>query len=178
MKTISVGKKAPSIALPDKDGNVFKLDDLKSDYSVVYFYPKDNTPGCTIEAKEFSKNLKKFSKLGASVVGISGGDEKSKTKFCKAQKLTVKLLSDSDFSVSKKFGVYGEKSFMGRKYMGIHRITFLLDKNKKVLKVYDDVTPEGHSEEVWSDIEALMGSKRRKKTTSKLTTRPKRKLRK
>lgn len=149
---IDVGKKAPSFSLPDKDGKKVSLKDIDSDYVVIYFYPKDNTPGCSIEANGFEKLKAKFKKAGATIIGISGGDEKSKTKFCEKQNLSLTLLSDIDFKVSSKYGVYGEKKFMGRTYMGISRVSFLLDKNKYVIKRYDAVKPLIHPQEVLDDI--------------------------
>lgn len=145
---ITENKKAPLFSLKDKDGEIHSLSDIATEYTIVYFYPKDNTPGCTVEAIMFSKNLPKFKKLNAEVMGISGGDEKTKTKFCEKHKLKVTLLSDPDFSISKKYGVYGEKSFLGKKYLGINRTTFLLDKNKKVIKVFPKVSPAIHTSEI------------------------------
>jgi peroxiredoxin Q/BCP len=142
------GTKAIDFSLKDKDGKAHSLKDIKSDFIVLYFYPKDNTPGCTIEANGFNKDLDKYKKLKTAVIGISGGDEKSKTKFCEKNKLTILLLSDTDFSVSKKYGVYGEKSFMGHKYLGISRTTFILDKDRKIIKIYEKVNPISHSKEV------------------------------
>ena len=133
---LKAGARAPQFSLSDKDQIEVSLNELRSDFTVIFFYPKDNTPGCTIQSKQYSKDLKNFQKLNTTVLGISGGDQKSKTTFCKKHKLAVTLLSDGDFSVAKKYGVFGEKSFMGRKFMGIFRTTFLLDKNKKVIKVY------------------------------------------
>ena len=150
---LKVGDKAPEFRLKDKDGKVHQLETNK--YTVVYFYPKDDTPGCTIEAKEFTKDLKEFEKLGIEVIGISGGDEKSKTKFCNKYHLKITLLSDTDFSVSTKYGVYGEKSFMGKKYLGISRTTFVLDKNNKIIKIFGNVKPEGHSKEILEFIQSL-----------------------
>ena len=140
--------KAPHFKLKDKDENEHQLSKIKADYFVVYFYPKDNTPGCTIEAGMFNKNLKEFKDLKTQIIGISGGDEKSKTKFCEKHDLKLLLLSDTDFSVSKKYQVYGEKSFMGKKYMGINRITYILDKNLKIIKFYNKVKPFVHANEV------------------------------
>ena len=148
MKLLKAGKKAPNFKLTDKDGSVFELNKIKADQFIIYFYPKDDTPGCTLQAKEFTKALKNFKKLGIEVFGISGGDDKTKTKFCKKHKLSVTLLSDPDFTISKKFGVFGEKKFMGRKYMGINRVTYLLDKKQKVSHVFEKVTPEGHAKEI------------------------------
>lgn len=152
---VSVGKKAPAFNLPNKDGIKLALKDIDTDYTVVYFYPKDNTPGCTIEAQGFNKLLAKFNKLNTTIIGISGGDEKSKTKFCDKHKLKMILLSDSDFSVSEKYGVYGEKKFMGRTYMGINRQTFILDKDKKIVKIYEKVSPPIHPQEVFEHIKNI-----------------------
>lgn len=155
MNKVTEKKKAPQFSLPDKDGMMHSLKEWKDNYIVVYFYPKDDTPGCTIEALEFSSTLKQFAKLGARVVGISGGDEKSKASFCKKHKLQVLLLSDGDFAVAKRFESYGAKTFMGRKYTGILRSTFVLDANHKILKRYDNVSAKGHAEEVLGFITAL-----------------------
>ena len=149
---LRVGNTATDFALNDKDGKMYKLKDIKSKYTVVYFYPKDNTPGCTIEAVEFSKDLNKFEALNVKIIGISGGNEKSKTKFIEKYKLKALLLSDPDFSVCKQYGVYGEKSFLGKKFVGIKRMSFLLDKNKKILKIYEKVKPAEHSKELLKDI--------------------------
>lgn len=155
MAKIKVGAKAPAFELPDKDGNLIKLSDIDADFVVVFFYPKDNTPGCTIEAKGFTESLKAFSKLNAEIIGISGGDEKTKTSFCKAHKLKVNLLSDGDFKIAKKYDSYGPKKFMGRSYKGIFRKTFIVDKKQKVRKIFDKVTPESHPEEVLKAIKEL-----------------------
>jgi len=149
---LNEGDKAPELNLKDKDGKAYKFKDFDADYSLIFFYPKDNTPGCTTEALQFTKDLAKFEKLNAKIIGISGGDEKSKTKFCEKHNLKVLLLSDPDFSVAEKYGVYGEQSFMGKKYLGISRASFLLDKNKKIIKVYPKVKPKEHSAEVLKDI--------------------------
>lgn len=149
MSIIEEGKKAPAFKLKDKSGEVHNLKDILADYTVLYFYPKDSTPGCTLEARDFSKLLSKFEKLNVSIVGISGGDEKSKQKFCDKYKLKILLLSDENFAVSKKYGVYGEKQFMGKKFMGISRVTFILDSKGKIIKVYDKVKVIGHAKEVF-----------------------------
>ena len=140
--------KVPEFSLPDKDGKIHSLKEVNSKYIVVYFYPTDNTPGCTIEAIEFTKALPELEKLGVTVFGITGGNQKSKEKFCRDHNLKVTLLSDTDFSVSKKYEVYGEKSFMGRTYMGIKRITFLLNNEHKVIKRFDEVKPQTHAQEI------------------------------
>lgn len=156
---LPVGKKAPSFTLMDKDGKKVSLEKIRGDFTIVFFYPKDNTPGCTIEAKSLSSDLARFKKLGVSVVGISGGDAKSKAAFCKAHSLKVTLLSDPDFSVCRKYGAYGQKMFMGRKHMGIFRTTMILDKDLKVVKTYEKVTPADHSAEMQADIAAMKKGK-------------------
>jgi peroxiredoxin Q/BCP len=158
---MKINSKAPKINLTDKDGESHSFETIKGDYLVVYFYPKDDTPGCTVESIAFSEALSKLKKLKATVVGISGGDDKSKTKFCKKHDLEVLLLSDTDFSVAKAFGAYGEKSFMGRKFKGIFRNTYILDKDRKVIKIFEKVKPETHVDEV---LEFLASVKKQKKS--------------
>ncbi len=148
-------KKAPAFKLPNQEGELIQLKDIREDYVVLFFYPKDNTPGCTIEAKEFTANKKDFKKLNALPLGISGGDEKTKQKFCKKAELDVTLLSDTDGAVGTKYDCYGEKKFMGRKFIGFHRKTFIIGPDRKIIKVYDKVKPEGHSEEVLEFIRGL-----------------------
>ncbi|MBI2628462.1 peroxiredoxin [Candidatus Pacearchaeota archaeon] len=148
--------KAPDFELKDKNGKIWRLKDFKPDkikFLVLYFYPKDNTPGCTIEAKEFSALLNDFKKLKTEVIGISGGDESSKKKFHESCDLnsSLILLSDPDFKICKKYGVYGQKSFMGKKFLGIKRTTFILrfaDNQEKIVKVYENVKALGHAKEV------------------------------
>lgn len=139
---------APDFSLKDKDGNIYQPYNIKSNYIVLYFYPKDLTPGCTLEAKMFNKNLNEFKKLKTQIIGISGGNEKTKTEFCNKNNLKLLLLSDTDFSVSKKYKVYKERSFMGRKFLGIVRTTFILDKNHNIIKIYNNVDPINHVKEV------------------------------
>ncbi len=152
---LNVGDKAPDFSLKDKDGKVHALHDIKSDYVMVYFYPKDNTPGCTIESNKLNDSLDEFKKLGVTIIGISGGDEKSKTKFCERYGFKFTLLSDTEFRTSEKYGVYGEKSFMGRKYMGIFRETFVLDKGHKIIKIFEKVKPPVHAQELLDHIKSL-----------------------
>jgi len=141
--------------MKDRDGNAVKLSELKGKKDVViYFYPKDFTPGCTMEATEFSRDYKKFKDAGIEIVGISPDDEESHQKFREKMGMPYPLVADTDKEVSKKYGVYGLKSFMGREYMGVNRSTFLVDKAGKVVKVFKKVKPAGHSKEV---LEALRG---------------------
>ena len=155
MNLLAPGKKAPNFKLKDRNGKEHTLSDFKDKYVVLFFYPKDNTPGCTIEAKGFSKTRRKFSELGTEVIGISGGDEKSKTKFCTKNSLRTLMLSDPDFAVAKKFGAYGEKSFMGVRFKGIHRVSYLIDPKGRIKHVFEKVNPLKHPGEVLNLLESL-----------------------
>jgi peroxiredoxin Q/BCP len=142
------GDKVPSFELQDADGKTVKSSEFKGKKYVVYFYPRDFTPGCTIEADEFSKEYKKFQKIGATIIGISTDSVESHKKFVEKMGIPYVLLSDPESEVSKKFGVWGKKQFMGKEYMGIQRSTFLVDEKGKIFKVYPSVKPKGHAEEV------------------------------
>lgn len=155
MKELRVGAKAPKFELTDKDGVAVTSAWAKNDFTVLYFYPKDNTPGCTIEAKEFSDSLAAFRARKASVIGVSGGDDRSKLKFCEKHALKVCLVSDSDFGVSQAYGVYGQKKFMGRTFNGIHRKTFVVDSRGVIVHIFSTVKPEGHADEVLRVIDEL-----------------------
>ncbi|MBI5697264.1 MAG: thioredoxin-dependent thiol peroxidase [Thaumarchaeota archaeon] len=145
---ISEGDKVPSFELQDADGKSVKSSEFKGKKHVIYFYPRDFTPGCTIEADEFSKEYKKFQKIGAQIIGISTDDVESHKKFVTKMKIPYVLLSDPESEVCKKFGVWGKKQFMGKEYMGIIRSTFLVDEKGKIFKAYPTVKPKGHAEEV------------------------------
>ena len=145
---ISEGQALPKFQLSDSDGNTVKSNDLKGKKLVIYFYPKDFTPGCTIEADEFSKDYNKFQKAGIEIIGISKDDVESHKKFCNKMKIPYILLADTETKVSKMFGVWGKKKFMGKEYMGIIRSTFLVNENGKIFKVFEKVKAKGHSKEV------------------------------
>ena len=145
---ISEGKSVPKFELDGADGNLFRSDDLRGKKYVIYFYPKDFTPGCTVEADEFSRDYKKFQKEGIEIIGISKDDVESHKKFCNKMKIPYILLADTETTVSKLFGVWGKKKFMGKEYMGIIRSTFLVNEDGKIFKVYEKVKPKGHSKEV------------------------------
>lgn len=155
MASIRAGQKAPNFKLNDKDGRAHQLHSPGVNYTVLYFYPKDSTPGCTLEAQEFTATLKEFKARGARVIGVSGGDGPSKAKFCSKYKLTVPLVSDTNFRVAKSYGAYGDKKFMGRSFKGIFRKTFILDSKGTVVKVFEAVKPEGHASEVLRAIDAI-----------------------
>ena len=149
------GDAAKDFKLQDKDGQTYSLKDFKDDFLVLFFYPKDNTPGCTIESKEFSDAVSEFKKKKIKAIGISGGDNKTKEKFCTAHSLDVLLLSDPDFATSKVYDSWGEKSFLGKKFKGIFRKTFILNQKHSVIKIFDKVSPKGHTAEVLEFIESV-----------------------
>lgn len=152
---LAEGSIAPDFTMKDKGGKAIKLSELRGKKSVVvYFYPKDFTPGCSMEATEFSRDYKKFVDAGIEIVGVSPDDEESHQKFRDKMGMPYPLVADTENEVSKKYGVYGPKSFMGREYMGVNRSTFLVDKSGKVVKIYKKVKPAGHSQEV---LDALRG---------------------
>ena len=129
-------------------------EDLKGQKLVIYFYPKDDTPGCTVEAKDFSKTKNKFSKLNTKILGVSKDNIDKHKKFITKHSLTIDLISD-DGSICEKFGVWVEKSMYGKKYMGIERATFLFDQNLKLIKIWRNVKVKGHVDEVLSFVENL-----------------------
>ena len=145
---LKVGSSAPAFKTTDADGNPVSLKDFRGQKVVLYFYPKDDTPGCTKEACSFRDNFSKFKKRGISVLGVSPDSEASHKKFAAKFKLPFTLLADTDKSISEAYGVYGEKKFMGRTYMGVHRTTFLIDERGKIKKVFEKVKPEEHAGEV------------------------------
>ena len=145
---IKEGDPVPKFEIPDANDKVIKSSDFKGKKYVVYFYPKDFTPGCTTEADEFSRDYKKFQNENIEIIGISKDDVESHKKFCEKMKIPYLLLSDMDSEVAKKFGVWGKKEFMGREYMGVTRSTFLVNEKGIVFKVFPKVKPAGHSREV------------------------------
>ena len=145
---IKEGDMVPKFELLDSDGNNIKSTDFKGKKHVIYFYPKDFTPGCTIEADEFAKDYPKFKKNGIEIVGISKDDVESHKKFCEKMNIPFILLADTKTEVAKKFGVWGKKNFMGKEYMGVTRSTFLVDEKGKIFKAYPKVKAAGHAKEV------------------------------
>jgi thioredoxin-dependent peroxiredoxin len=155
MGLIEAGRRAPAFSLKDQEGNTHKLSDYAGKPLVLYFYPKDDTPGCTKEACDFRDRLPQLKKGQAAVLGISILDEKSKAKFAKKYDVNFPLLADADHAVAEKFGVWQEKSRYGRKYMGIARTTYLIDKDGKVAQRWDNVKVDGHADEVLTVIRNL-----------------------
>ena len=140
--------KAPNFSLPSTSKNDFSLKKTLGKYVVIYFYPKDDTPGCTIETKDFNKLIPKFKKLNCEIYGISKDDLKSHRKFRAKYNIKHNLLSDEKVNVIKKYKVWGKKKFMGREFMGILRTTILLDKKGKIIKIWENVKVKNHAKEV------------------------------
>jgi len=155
MAMLDVGDKAPAFSLEDQSGKTVKLSDFKGRKVVVYFYPKDDTPGCTREACAFRDEHSALQKAGAVVLGISPDSGPSHAKFAGKYKLSFPLLADTDHSVSEKFGAWGEKTLYGRKFMGIIRSTFLVDEAGKVARVWPKVKVDGHVDEVLEGIREI-----------------------
>jgi peroxiredoxin Q/BCP len=152
MPLIDPGKKAPAFSLKDQSGKTHTLAAYAGRPVILYFYPKDDTPGCTKEACAFQDNLPKFGKSKAAVLGVSVLDEESKGTFASKYSLTFPLLADADHEVIEKYGAWQEKSMYGRKYMGVARITYLIDGEGKVVKRWDGVKVDGHAEEVLAEL--------------------------
>ena len=147
------GALAPNFAMRDDHGNITRLSDLKGKKDVVvYFYPEDFTPGCTTQAAEFSRDYEKFKGSYIEIVGVSPDDEGSHEKFRQKMGIPYPLVADTDKEVSKSYGVYGLKKFMGREFMGINRSTFIIDKEGRILKIFKKVRPSGHSQEVFQAL--------------------------
>ena len=155
MPLIDEGKMAPSFALPDQDGKTRRLKDYAGRPVVVYFYPKDDTPGCTTEACGFRDALPAFEKLKTPVLGVSVLDSASKARFARKHGLPFALLADEDHAVADKYGAWQQKSMYGRKYMAVARITYLIGADGRVAKRWDKVSPATHADEVLDAIKAL-----------------------
>jgi peroxiredoxin Q/BCP len=155
MPLIDPGKKAPSFTLNDQQGKTHKLADYAGKPVVLYFYPKDDTPGCTKESCDFRDNLPKFEASQAQVFGVSILDEASKARFSAKHNLNFPLLADEDHAVAEKYGVWQKKTNYGREYMGIARTTYLVDSDGKVARRWDGVKVDGHAEEVLAAVKAL-----------------------
>src|SRR5467141_1216229 len=142
------GSAAPAFNTTDAEGRAVRLKDFRGQKIVLYFYPKDDTPGCTKEACSFRNAFADFEKQGIKVLGISTNNEASHKKFAQKYDLPFTLLTDTDHSISDKYGTYGQKKFMGRTYMGVNRITFLIDEKGKIKRIFQKVKPDEHTREV------------------------------
>ncbi len=151
---IEVGKKAPAFTLPDANNKKVSLKDFLGKKIVLYFYPKDNTSGCTKEACDFRDAMPDFSKVAAVVIGVSPDSPESHRKFIEKNNLNFILLSDVNKKVLEKYGVWKEKSMYGRKYMGVERTTVIIDEKGRIVKIFPKVKVKGHAEQV---LKALKG---------------------
>lgn len=142
------GDKAPAFKGKNQDGTAVKLGDFKGKKLALYFYPKDDTPGCTKQACSLRDGFSELKKAGIEVVGVSIDDEKSHQKFISKYELPFDLIADTDKSIVEAYGVWGEKSMYGKKYMGTHRKTFLIDEKGKIVKIFDKVKVSEHADEV------------------------------
>ena len=147
---IKENSKAPNFKLPSSNNKNFEIKKSLKQYLVIYFYPRDNTPGCTNEAKDFSKLYKEFKKLNCNIFGISKDSVDSHKKFINKFKIPFQLLSDEKIIALKKYGAWGEKSMYGKKFMGIKRTTFLINPKGKIIKIWNNVKVKDHAKKVLS----------------------------
>lgn len=151
---LSAGTKAPGFILPDENGELHKLSDYQGKPVVLYFYPKDDTPGCTKEACGFRDDFSEYEKYGAVILGVSPDPPKKHIKFKTKYDLPFTLLSDVDHRVCELYDVWGRKQFMGREYDGVFRTTFLISPSGEIVRVYENVKPSGHSQEILDALAA------------------------
>ena len=152
---MKLNNKAPNFNLPSTSNKKYSLKNSIGKYVVLYFYPKDDTPGCTIETNEFNKLLSKFKKLECEVFGISKDSLKSHDKFKDKYKIKFDLLADEELKVLKKYKVWKKKKFMGREFMGVVRTTYLLDKKGQILKIWNNVKAKDHAKEVLETLKSI-----------------------
>lgn len=170
---LTAGTKAPDFKTTDQDGNSVKLSDFKGKKVILYFYPKDQTPGCTVEACNLRDNYKALQKAGYEVLGISSDDEKSHRKFIEKEKIPFRLLADTDKSVHNLFGTWVEKSMYGRKYMGTARVTFVIDEKGVIAEVIEKVDTKNHAEQILgTESTVKTAAKPTKKTTATISRKP------
>ena len=156
-KSIEIGNKAPNFTLPNQDGKVVRLSEFTGKWVVLYFYPKDNTPGCTTEACEFTDGLKSFEKLNAVVLGVSPDSTTSHQKFIEKQNLKITLLSDCDRKVMMQYGAFGTKKMYGKEVQGVIRSTFLIDPKGRIAWSWPNVKAAGHADKVREKLAELAG---------------------
>ncbi len=156
-KILEAGDKAPKFDIPNQDGNMIKFDDLLGKWSVIYFYPRDDTPGCTIEAKEFTELSSKFEEHGASIYGVSPDTEAKHCKFIEKHGLKVELLADTESTMLADYGVWQEKQMYGKTYMGVVRTTYLVNPDGNIAEVWAKVKARGHAEAVLERLVELKG---------------------
>ena len=153
MAELTIGEMAPDFSLPTQNGDTLSLADLKGGKTVLYFYPKDNTSGCTLEAKSLRDGKEKLAQRGYRIVGVSPDSERSHQNFCTKHELNFTLLADTDKSMCQAYGVWVEKSMYGRKYMGVARKTFLLDEECRITHIFDKVKTADHYRQIINELE-------------------------
>ena len=156
-KELAIGDKVPEFAIPNQKGEIIKLENLIGKWSVIYFYPRDDTPGCTIEAKEFSELSSKFEENGASIYGVSPDTEAKHCKFIEKHGLKVELLADTESTMLIDYGVWQEKQMYGKTYMGVVRTTYLVDPEGTITEAWTKVKAKGHAEAVLERLIELKG---------------------
>ena len=152
---LNEGQPAPDFTLPDHSGQLRRLTDYRGRWVVLYFYPKDNTPGCTIEALDFTRLLPEFEKAGAVILGVSKDSCTSHKKFVEKKKLGIILLSDEDTIIQKAYGVWKPKTFLGKSFLGTVRSTYLIRPDGRIARFWDGVSAKGHAEEVLAELKKL-----------------------
>lgn len=152
--TLNIGDKAPNFDMPAENGKTVSLSDYKGKFLVLYFYPKDNTPGCTVEAKDFSAMKGDFAKVNAEILGVSRDSVKKHENFITKQELTISLGADLEGKVTEDYGVWVEKKMYGKTYMGIQRATFLIGPDSSIVEIWPKVKVKGHAEDVLSRIKS------------------------
>lgn len=154
-ETVKIGDDAPGFCLPDENGKEVCLHEYKGQWLILYFYPKDNTPGCTLEAQKFTEALEEFKDMDAEVIGVSPDDIETHEKFKQLKDLKIKLLSDTEHGVMKKYGVWKPKKMFGNEYFGVIRSTFIIDPNSKIAHKWEKVKVRGHVDEVKNKLAEL-----------------------
>ena len=155
--TLEVGNKAPNFTLPDQNGDSVRLDDFAGRWLIVYFYPRDDTPGCTIEAKEFTDSKKYFEEKGATIIGVSPDNEAKHSKFIDKHGLKIDLLADCEKRMLSDYGVWQEKSMYGKTYMGVVRTTYLIDPDGNIAEAWTKVKAKGHADAVLKRLIDIRG---------------------
>ncbi len=152
---LKIGENAPPFTLNNQSSETIKLEDFLGQWLVLYFYPKDNTPGCTTEAQDFTRLTPDFEKLSAKIIGISPDSENSHCKFINKYNLSIELLCDLDHKVAETYGVWGLKKFMGKEYMGIIRSTFIIDPQGNIAYIWSKVRVKNHAQKVLNQLQEL-----------------------